>query len=177
MLNTCVRNPFIFGFVLLIFKKIIKIKSILIINNNGLCVKMKIVSDIMTSKVVSLNEKDNLHQGRMLLKQYGIRHLPIVSSLSGDFLGLLTQRDILNSAFNIVENYGFSKLKKREETILIEDVMTRDAMTIHSTAALKEAGKIFADKKCSCLPVVDDGKLAGILTSVDFVKLSLYLLD
>ena len=137
---------------------------------------MKTVSDIMTSKVVSLNEMDDLHEGRMLLKEYDIRHLPIVSESSGEFLGLLTQRDILNNAFNVVEHYGFSKLKKREQLTLIKDVMTVDVMVIASDASLKEAGKIFADKKSSCLPVVDNNKLVGILTSVDFVKLSIYLL-
>jgi len=138
---------------------------------------MKIVSDISTSKVISLNEKDNLHKGRMLLKQHDIRHLPIISESSGEFLGLLTQKDVLNNAFYVVENYGFSKLKKREEMTLIKDVMTTDAMTISSNALLKEAGQIFADKKYSCLPVIDDNKLVGILTSVDFVKLSIYLLE
>jgi len=138
---------------------------------------MKIVSDIMTSKVVSLKEMDNLHQARMLLKEHNIRHLPVVSESTEKYLGLLTQKDILNNAFNVVESYGFSKLKKYEEKTLIKDVMTPSAMSVSSDTLLKEAGQIFADKKCSCLPVVDNGKLVGILSSVDFVKLSLHLLD
>jgi len=138
---------------------------------------MKTVADIMTSKVISLKEMDNLHQARMLLKEHNIRHLPVVSESAGKFLGLLTQKDILNNAFNVVENYGFSKLKKHEEKTLIKEVMTSDAMTVSSDSSLKEAGQIFADKKCSCLPVVDNEQLVGILSSVDFVKLSLYLLD
>ena len=138
---------------------------------------MKTVSDIMTSKVISLNEMENLHEGRMLLKENDIRHLPVVSASTGEFLGLLTQRDMLNNAFNVVEHYGFSKLKKREEMTLIKDVMTYDVRTIKPGASLKEAGQVFADKKCSCLPVVDNKRLVGILTSVDFVKLSIYLLE
>jgi len=138
---------------------------------------MKIVADIMTNKVVSLKEMDNLHQGRMLLKEYNIRHLPILSKQDGEFLGLLTQKGILNNAFNVVEKYGFNKLKKYEEMTLIKDVMTSDVLTIGSNASLKEAGQLFAQKKCSCLPVVDNKVLIGILTSVDFVKLSIYLLE
>ena len=138
---------------------------------------MKIVSDIMVKKVVSLKETDNLHQARMLLKDHNIRHLPIVSDTSEEFIGLLEQKDILNNAFNVVENYGFSKLKKREEMTLVKDAMTTDGMTIEPTASLQEAGKMFADKKCSCLPVVENNKQVGILSSVDFVKLSLHLLE
>lgn len=138
---------------------------------------MKTVADIMTSKVVSIKETDNLHQGRMLMKQYNIRHLPVVSEKNNEFVGLLTQRDILNSAFNIVENYGFSKLKKKEESTSICDVMTSNSPTIESNVPLREAGQYFIEHKHSCLPVVDNGQLTGILTSVDFVKLSVFLLD
>ena len=138
---------------------------------------MKTVSDIMTSDVVSLKQTDNLYQGRMLLKEHNIRHLPVISAESGEYQGLLTQKDILNNAFKVVENYGFSKLKKREEMTLIKDVMKLDATTVASTASLKEVGQMFADKSYSCLPVVDNKKLVGIISSVDFVKLSLYLLE
>lgn len=138
---------------------------------------MKTVSDIMTSKVISLNETDDLHKGRMLFKEHGIRHVPVVSESSGDFLGMLTQKDLLNNAFYVVDNYGLSKLKKYEEMTLIKDVMTSQAMVIGSNASIDEAGKMIAEKKCSCLAVVDDGKLVGILSSVDFVKLALHLLD
>ncbi|MCW9013922.1 MAG: CBS domain-containing protein [Gammaproteobacteria bacterium] len=137
---------------------------------------MKTVADIMTSKVFSLKETDNLHQGRMLMKEYSIRHIPVIAESSGDFVGLLTQRDILNNAFNVVEKYGFSKLKKREEDTLISEVMTADCPTIESTVLLKDAGQYFIEHKHSCLPVVDNGQLTGILTSVDFVKLSVFLL-
>ena len=137
---------------------------------------MKTVADIMTTNVVSLKESDNLHQGRMILKEYNIRHLPIVTD-EGDFAGLLTQKDILNNAFNVVEKYGVIKLKQREERITIKDVMTTDCATIESSVDLKEAGQFFIDNKHCCLPVVDGNKLVGIVTSVDFVKLSLHLLN
>lgn len=136
---------------------------------------MKTVADIMTRKVISIQENDNLHHGRMLLKEYGIRHLPVVNE-QGSYVGLLTQRDVLNTAFNVVEKYGFSKLAAREERTPIKEVMTANAPTISSTDSLRNAGEYFVAHKHSCLPVVDDGRLVGILTSVDFVKLSLYLL-
>lgn len=137
---------------------------------------MQTVADIMTRKVICLKENDNLHRGRMILKEYNIRHLPVINE-EGKLVGLLMQRDILNNAFNVIEKYGSSKLKSKEEHILIKDVMTSNCATIQSDVSLREAGQFFVDKKHSCLPVVDDGELVGILTSVDFVKLSLRLLE
>jgi CBS domain-containing protein len=137
---------------------------------------MKTVADIMTRHVTSIKDSDNLHQGRMLLKEYGIRHLPVVNE-AGLYVGLLTQRDVLNNALNVVEKYGFSKLTAREERTLIKDVMSLDKSSVRSTADLREAGEFFVSNKHSCLPVVDDDKLVGILSPVDFVKLALNMLD
>lgn len=137
---------------------------------------MQTVADIMTRKVICLKENDTLHRGRMILKEYNIRHLPVINE-EGKLVGLLMQRDILNNAFNVIEKYGFSKLKSKEEQILIKDIMTSNCATTQSDVSLIEAGQFFVDKKNSCLPVVDDGEMVGILTSVDFVKLSLRLLE
>jgi len=137
---------------------------------------MKTVADIMTRNVISIKDSDNLHHGRMLLKEYSIRHLPVVNE-KGLYAGLLTQRDVLNNALNVVEKYGFSKLTAREERTLIKDVMSQDKSSICSSANLREAGQFFVSNKHSCLPVVDDDRLVGILSPVDFVKLSLSLLD
>jgi CBS domain-containing protein len=137
---------------------------------------MKTVADIMTCNVISIQENDHLHNGRMLLKQYSIRHLPVVNE-QGGFSGLLTQRAVLNNAFIVVEKYGFSKLTAREERTPIREVMTTDCPIVTPATSLGEAGEYFVKHKQSCLPVVDNGKLVGILTSVDFVKLALGLLD
>ena len=137
---------------------------------------MKTVADIMTRHVISIKDNDNLHQGRMLLKEYGIRHLPVVNE-AGLYAGLLTQRDVLNNALNVVEKFGFSKLTAREERTLIKDVMSQDKSSIRSSADLREAAQFFVSNTHSCLPVVDDDRLVGILSQVDFVKLALHLLD
>lgn len=137
---------------------------------------MKTVADIMTRNVISIHDSDNLHHVRMLLKERNIRHLPVVNE-QGAFAGLLTQRDMLNNAFNVVEKYGFNRLTQREERTRVKEVITQVCTTIPSSTTLQDAGEYFVKHKHSCLPVVDDGKLVGILTSVDFVKLSLFLLD
>ena len=136
---------------------------------------MKTVADIMTRNVICVTDDDNLHYARMLLKQYSIRHLPVVNA-AGTYVGLLAQRDVLNNALHVVENFGFSKLTAREERTLIKEVMNKDTPSVSSATDLREAGKFFEVHKHNCLPVVDDGKLMGILTSVDFVKLALNLL-
>jgi len=134
---------------------------------------MKTVSDIMISAVMSVKNTDDVHKARMLFKEKGIRHLPVVNSENGGFVGVLTQRSLLNHAFNIVEKFGLSGLEKREQRTQVQEIMNIDC----DTALPNMAAKLFTAKKHSCLPVVENNQLKGIVTSVDFVKLALYLLE
>lgn len=66
-----------------------------------------------------------------------------------------------------------SYLQKRERQTSVNDGRLR-----YSTPDMElvDAGEFFMSKKASCLPVVQGNKLVGIITSVDFVKLSLHFL-
>ena len=137
---------------------------------------MKTVSDIMVTNVLSINKTDSIHHAKMLLRDKGIRHLPVVDSQSGDYIGMLSQRNLLNYAFKTVEKYGMSYLEKRDRQTSVEEVMLTDCETATADTDLIDAGEFFMSKKTSCLPVLEGKKLVGIITSVDFVKLSLYFL-
>jgi len=136
---------------------------------------MKTVSDIMISNVFSVKTSESIHQARMMLKDKGIRHLPVIDE-EGDYVGLLTQRSLLNHAFNIVEKFGLSGLEKRESRTSVSEIMTTESITVPPDAGLITVGELFIIKKVSCLPVVEHNQLQGIVTSVDFVKLALHLL-
>lgn len=137
---------------------------------------MKTVNDIMISNVFSVKDTDSVHQARMLFKEKGIRHLPVVSAETGGFAGMLTQRSLLNHALNIVEKFGLSSLEKRELRTQVNEIMKTDCLTAKPDMDLINAAELFTNKKTSCLPVVNDNQLKGIVTSVDFVKLSIDLL-
>lgn len=137
---------------------------------------MKTVSDIMVSNVLSVEDTDNVHQARMLLKEKGIRHLPVISHENGEYIGMLTQASLLNHVFNIVEKFGLSGLEKREIRTQVKDIMSTDGKVAAPGMDLSDAGEFFKTKKVSCLPIVENNQLKGIVTSVDFVKLSLHLL-
>jgi len=137
---------------------------------------MKTVSDIMISNVLSVKATDSIHLARMMMKEKTIRHLPVVDAETGDYVGLLTQRSLLNHAFNIVEKFGMSGLDKRELRTQVKEIMTTDVTTVKPDVGLISIGELFIIKKVSCLPVVEEKQLKGIVTSVDFVKLALHLL-
>jgi len=137
---------------------------------------MKTISDIMVSNVISVDNTDDVHKARMLFKEKCIRHLPVLDSESSEFVGILTQRSLLNHAFNIVGKFGMGGLEKREQRTQVQEIMSVDCDIAEPGMGLIEAAEFFTAKKNSCLPVVENNQLKGIVTSVDFVKLALYLL-
>lgn len=137
---------------------------------------MSAVKDIMIQKVVSVKDTDSIYQARMLLKDHGIRHVPVLHHETSDFCGLVTQRSLLNYTFNIIEKFGISGLEKREQRTPVSEIIETDCQTVSPDADLVSVGELFTDKKVSCLPVLENTRLKGIVTSVDFVKLALALL-
>ena len=63
---------------------------------------MKTISDIMSKNVISIKDSDNLHHARMLLQEHNIRHLPVISEVSGKYLGLLEQKIFLIMLFMLL---------------------------------------------------------------------------
>ena len=68
-----------------------------------------------------------------------------------------------------VLGYGTVRQTKVMNTVLVKEVMTTDVQTIGPEGPLSEAARLMSSRKLGCLPVVQDGKLVGILTEGDFV--------
>ena len=133
-------------------------------------------ADIMATHVLHCTEQDSLATAHRLMREHHIRHMPVVDSNTGEFLGLVTQKEVLRQAFTIAGTRGIAALESAEANVPVLDVMSRDAETVQPQLSLLDAGRYFVESKHGCLPVVVDGKLVGIITSADFVKLSVTLL-
>ena len=131
------------------------------------------VSEILTSEVITLNHIDSLDTAERLFKSKNIRHIPVVS---GDaIIGMLSYTDLLRISFAD----GAYEEEENVETIVynmftIEQVMAKNLVSVSSKTTIKEAAEILAKKEFHALPVVDEGKLVGILTTTDLIN---YLLD
>lgn len=138
--------------------------------------KPKKVADIMVRNVITCNAGDTLAQARQLMKDRQVRHVPVVND-KGELVGLVTQRVVLRETLLIASRFGIADLEYQEQKRLVADLMETGIETVQSEMPLLEAGRYFMECKHGCLPVVDDGQLVGIVTSADFVKLSVKLLE
>ena len=131
------------------------------------------VSMIMTAPVITLKKSDSLEKAERLFKKYHIRHIPIVSA--EEVIGMLSYTDLQRLSF---VDFGDDAFDSSDVLVYkmfnINQVMTRNIVTIPSSYSIKEVAKIFANHEFHALPVVNNNKLIGIVTTTDLIK---YLLD
>lgn len=134
------------------------------------------VSELMTSSVFTLKRTDSLHDLRVLMKLVNVRHIPVTDD-DNSFLGLLTQRDLLSLTVSRLANIREEEQNELESSIPVKDIMRTDVLTTTPGELLRNAAEILYRNKYGCLPVLDDnGKLVGIITEADFLRLAIALL-
>lgn len=138
--------------------------------------KPVLVSEIMTPKVMTVFEEDNLLGVEEGMAHFNFRHLPVVDGKK--LVGLVTQRDLLRIAASALEANAEQKTAKMKERLFVRDVMQRDVVTVLPDTPILDAGRLLWNNKMSCMPVVNESReLLGIVTEADFVKLALMLLE
>lgn len=131
------------------------------------------VRDLMSTEVATVLRNDQLLLADDLMRLGRIRHTPVLDETTGEVVGLLSQRDLFRGALARALGYGAHAQQKVLGMLLVKDVMTNDPVTIAPDAPIAEAARLMLDRKFGCLPVVEEGKLVGILTESDFVRLGL----
>lgn len=134
--------------------------------------KREAITSIMTKNVVTLNTTDTLYQAESLFKEHTIRHIPVVSG--SKIIGMLSYTDLLRISFADAMDDEDNVDTTVYNMFTIEQVMAKNLETLDASATIKDAAEILAKKEFHALPVVENGDLAGIVTTTDLIK---YLLD
>lgn len=128
------------------------------------------VRDVMTKDVVTLQRNDRLLVADDLMRLGRIRHLPVVDE-TGALAGIVTQRDLFHSGLQNALGYGSHTQRPAQDMVVVKTAMKTNVVTTTPDTLLKEAAKLMLARDIGCLVVVDEGRIAGILTEADFVKL------
>jgi len=117
-----------------------------------------LVRDIMSKDVRVVRPDTSVKEVVATMNKFDIGSIIVVQ---GDRpVGIITERDILR---RLVEPC------LAPETLTARQVMTSPVLTISETASIEEAAKLMAKKRVKKLPVMNDGKLVGIVTFTDIV--------
>ncbi len=128
------------------------------------------LKDIMTREVQTVGRNDQLAVADNLMKQARIRHLPVLDS-DGAVCAVVSQRDLFRGALLRALGFGGRAEDKILKQIAVKEIMSDEVHTATPDTPVAEAGRFMIERKIGCLPVVDGGKLVGLVTETDFVRL------
>lgn len=124
----------------------------------------------MTREVATLDVNDKLSIADDVMKLGRIRHMPVLDE-NGQLVGIISQRDLLHGALSAALGFGQVAKQKVMATLYVKEVMAPDPRTTTPDTPLNEAARTMSENKIGCLPVLEGGRLVGIITEGDFVAL------
>jgi acetoin utilization protein AcuB len=133
----------------------------------------------MKHPVVTVKTHDSTLHAREVMEKHRINQLPVVTD--GCLVGIVTDRDVRDafpSVFESAPSFRRQRAQHRTDpaTILVEDVMTRDVLSLAPAAFIADAARLMRRERIGAIPIVDGERLVGILTRSDvldaFVELS-----
>ena len=133
------------------------------------------VADRMTREVKSLKESDALREAMDLMQRHRIRHLPV--TVEDRVVGIVTDRDLKRATPSLLSGIDQEQYDKVLQETRVGQVMTRNSYTVTPSMPLKDAAKVLVDRKFGALPVVEDGRLVGIITGIDMLRAFYELLE
>ncbi|MCS7124078.1 MAG: CBS domain-containing protein [Candidatus Bathyarchaeota archaeon] len=128
------------------------------------------VAELMTSQVVTALPQTTIFEAEKSMIAHGFRRLPIVAD--GKVVGIIT-------AMDIIRFFGTGEVFKHLQSGTITQVLntpvfqiaTKNISTVEPNADVGQAAELMREKNLGALPVVQNGKLVGIITERDFFKI------
>jgi CBS domain-containing protein len=128
------------------------------------------VAQLMSEKVVTALPKTTIFEAEKTMVTQGFRRLPIISD--GKVMGIITAMDILRF-FGLGKVFAYLQSGNIIQVLNTPtlEIATKEVSTIEPNADVGQAAKIMRDKNIGAIPVVENGKLVGIITERDFFKI------
>jgi CBS domain-containing membrane protein len=133
------------------------------------------VADIMSFPVFTLSATQSLALAESLMSLARIRHIPVLED--GKVVGLVTHRDLLAASISALAPLTADERSSLQLSVPVSRIMRKEVWTIDPRALATNAARLMRDHGIGCLPVVDDGRLAGIVTEADLLRLVTDSLD
>ncbi len=118
-----------------------------------------IVKDAMNPKVIVATKDISVKEAARIMSKYKIGSLIILKDKK-DIIGVITESDIVRK----IVATGLDAAKTK-----VEKTMSKEVITIDEDKDLGEACQVMVENKIKRLPVIEDGKLVGILTTTDII--------
>ncbi len=125
-----------------------------------------------TSQVITVGPRDSIDKAICLMEEHGFHHLVVAEA--DRLVGILSDRDVLISTGWMLAVERSLAAPGRGARVVgptrIEQIMTREVVTLATDATPRDAAFLLLDRKVSAMPLLHEGRLLGIVTETDFLK-------
>lgn len=119
----------------------------------------KKVADIMVKNVVTIDAEKNVMEAALLMSEAGVGCLLVEER--GRVKGIVTERDIVRRVVTLAVD---------PRKVKVKDIMSSPLIVVNPEASIEEAAKVMVLYGIRRLPVVEEGKLVGLITATDLAK-------
>lgn len=127
------------------------------------------VRDIMSTNVVAVDEKTSIHDARKIMEAHKIRRLPVMKR--DKLVGLVTKHMLLEASPSPATSLSIHELHYLLAKMTVKDIMVKRPHTISPDMPVEEALQLGQEMGYGAFPVVEDGRLVGIATESDIVRI------
>lgn len=134
-----------------------------------------LVRERMTAHPVTVTPETSLHDALRAMREAKVRRLPVLGK-AGKLVGIVLEKDLLYASPSPATSLSVYELNYLVSKITVNELMTRDVVTVSEDCPLEEAARIMVDNNISGLPVMRGDTLVGMITESDLFKIFLELL-
>jgi CBS domain-containing protein len=126
------------------------------------------VKEWMTQPVTTIGTDAPVRQAAELMKTRQIRHLPVVEN--DGLIGIVTDRDLRQMIFDPMIHERLGDVVEALGGLTVRDIMTWAVITVRPESGIRQAARLMREQKFGALPVVEAGRVVGMLTERDLLR-------
>jgi len=127
------------------------------------------IRDIMSTNVVAVDEKTSIHDAKKVMEAHKIRRLPVMKK--DKLVGYLTERMLLEASPSPATALSIHELHYLLAKMTVKEIMVKKPFTISPDMPPEEAMQLGQEMGYGGFPVVENGRLVGVVTESDIVRL------
>lgn len=124
-----------------------------------------LISDVMTTNVVSVPSTTSLAEARRIMDAHNIRRLPVIDHLK--LVGIVTKDDLDKMGPSQLTTFSVNELVYMLHQITVKDVMHRDVVTVPPDTTIEESVALAQKRRIGSLLIEENGRVIGIATTND----------
>ncbi len=133
-----------------------------------------IIERRMTRNPITIGPDASVVEASELMKQEKVHRLPVLDE-NKNLVGVISEKDILYATPSPASSLSIHEMAYLLSKLTVKKLMSKNPVTISKDTPVEEAARLMVDQDLSCLPVVEDKKLIGIVSKSDMFKILLEL--